>query len=161
MKTTYQSGSVYHDHTEAIPDQISGVDNYYNHNIYAGWQHWGQAMGNPLFTSPLYNHNVDLTFTSNRFKAHHMGISGTPTPSLHYRLLYTHQRSLGTYAVPYTKARTNHSFMAEVKYAPQRLGKLNTQGWSLKAAYAFDHGTLMGNNMGFQLTLAKTGLLLH
>lgn len=161
VKTTYQSGSVYHDHTEAIPDQISGVDNYYNHNIYAGWQHWGQAMGNPLFTSPLYNHNADLTFTSNRFKAHHLGLSGTPTTSLHYRLLYTHQRSLGTYAVPYTKARTNHSFLAEVTYAPQHIGKLNTQGWSIKAAYAFDNGTLMGKNRGGQLTITKTGLLLH
>lgn len=161
MKTTYQSGPVYHDHTEAIPDQISGVDNYYNHNIYAGWQHWGQAIGNPLFTSPLYNNNSDLTFTSNRFKAHHVGISGSPLSTLHYRLLYTHQRSLGTYANPYDAARTNHSLLAEVDYAPFHIGSINTKGWSLKAAFAFDHGNLMGNNTALQFTISKKGLLTH
>lgn len=52
LRTTDQSGAIYHDHTEAIPDQISARDNYYNHGLYTGWQHWGQAIGNPLFTSP-------------------------------------------------------------------------------------------------------------
>ena len=161
IKTTYQSGPVYHDHTEAIPDQISGVDNYYNHNIYVGWQHWGQAMGNPLFVSPLYNHNNDLTFTSNRFKAHHIGFCGSPLSTLSYRFLYTHQRSLGTYASPFDKARTNNSLMAEVNYTPNRIGKLKLPGWSITAALGLDHGNLIGNNTGFQLTITKTGILSH
>lgn len=159
MKTTYQSGPVYHDHTDAIPDQVSGVDNYYNHNLYAGWQHWGQALGNPLYVSPLYNHNGDLTFTSNRFKAHHFGISGNPCDGLHYRLLYTHERSLGTYSSPYDEARTTNSFLVEASYAPARLGKLNTKGWAVKAAFGIDRGDLLGDNTGFQFTISKTGFL--
>lgn len=129
--------------------------------MYAGWQHWGQALGNPLFVSPLYNHTADLTFTSNRFRAHHIGFSGNPTETLHYRLLYTHQRSLGTYSLPFDHARTLNSFMAEVGYAPQRIGKLHTKGWQVKAAFALDRGSLLQNNTGFQFSLSKTGLLTH
>lgn len=159
VKTTYQSGPVYHDHTEGIPDQISGVDNYYNHNLYPGWQHWGQAMGNPLFISPLYNGNGSLTFTGNRFKAHHVGLEGSPTRAVRYRVLYTHERSLGTYANPYDEARTTHSFLAELSLSPERLGRLRTAGWNLTASFALDHGDLLGNNTGFQIGITKTGLL--
>lgn len=67
VKTTYQSGPIYHDHTPEIKDQISGQDNYYNHNMYAGWQHWGQALGNPyLFRLstiiPLTSHSPLTVF---------------------------------------------------------------------------------------------------
>lgn len=159
VKTTYQSGPVYHDHTDAIADQISGVDNYYNHNIYAGWQHWGQAMGNVFFTSPLYNHNADLTFTSNRFKAHHLGLRGCPLPTLQYKLLYSHLRSLGTYGIPFDHTRTNNSMLLEIAYSPQHIGKLKTQGWNFKAAFAMDRGDLLNDNTGFQFTISKIGLL--
>lgn len=159
IRTTDQSGPVYHDHTEAIPDQISGIDNYYNHNLYAGWQHWGQAIGNPLFTSPLYNANGSLTFTNNRFKANHVGLSGNPSPIVQYRVLYTHQRSLGTYAEPFDAPVTSHSFMAEASFAPNHLGHVNTKGWKVTGAFALDHGSLIGNNTGFQLTISKSGVL--
>jgi len=161
MKTTYQSGPVYHDHTEAIPDQVSGVDNYYNHNLYTGWQHWGQAMGNPLYVSPLYNHNGDFTFTGNRFRAHHSGLCGDPSDIFHYRLLYTHERCLGTYANPFEKARTTDSFLAEARLSPQKVGRRDLTGWHLGLALGFDHGDLLGNNFGLQLTVSRTGFLTH
>lgn len=159
LKTTYQSGPLYHDHTEAIPDQISAGDNYYNHNLYCGWQHWGQAIGNPLFSSPLYNHTADLTFTSNRFKSHHLAIAGQPLPFLSYRMFYSHQRSLGTYNTPFYRAHTSHDLLLDVTWSPERLGKLRTSGLHVGAAFAFDRGSLIGNNTGFQLTISKTGLL--
>lgn len=159
VKTTYQSGAVYHDHTAEIPDQISGRDNYYNHNLYTGWQHWGQSLGNALYVSPLYNQNGFFTFTGNRFKAHHIGINGDPTNTLHYRLLYTHERNLGTYAVPFEKARTTDSFLAEARISPNRLGKVNLEGWHLGLALGFDRGDLIGNNLGFQFIISRTGLL--
>lgn len=161
LNSTYQSGPIYHDHTPEIPDQISGCDNYYNHGIYAGWQHWGQAIGNPLFVSPLYNDNGDLAFTSNRIRAHHIGINGDPLPSVHYRLLYSYQRSVGTYAVPFTPARTSHSFLAEAHYSPKRIGLHQLSGWSFGAALGFDHGTLLDDSFGIRLTIAKSGLLTH
>lgn len=160
MNTTDQSGPVYHDKTEAIPDQISGVDNYYNHNLYLGWEHWGQAMGNPLFYSPMYQRNGTLSFAYNRFKANHIGISGDPTDWLHYRLLYSHERNLGSYGSPVESALTQNSMLIEASFSPARIGKLCTKGWNLTAAFAIDRGDVIGDNTGFQLTLRKTGLLI-
>ena len=65
----YQSGPIYHDHTSTIPDHIGGKDNFYNHGMYTGWQHWGQVMGNPLYRSPLYNSDGTICVKDNRFMA--------------------------------------------------------------------------------------------
>lgn len=157
--TDYQSGPVYHDHTDAIPDQVSGKDNYYNHNLYQGWQHWGQAIGNPLYISPLYNHNGELTFTGNRFTAHHIGICGDPLPGLHYRLLYSYMANKGRYEAPYADVRYGNSFLCEINYRLQKSGRIRADGWSVGAAFALDRGTLPANNTGFQITLCKTGIL--
>lgn len=159
VHTTYQSGPVYHDRTDVIPDQISGKDNYYNHNLYQGWQHWGQAIGNPLYTSPLYNHNGELAFTGNRFKAHHFGISGDPVRGLHYRLLYSYVANWGRYDAPYADVRYGNSFLCEVSYKPDKIGKVRADGWSACVAFALDRGAQPGDNTGFQITLRKTGLL--
>lgn len=159
VNTTYQSGPVYHDHTESIPDQISGADNYYNHNLYQGWQHWGQAIGNPLFTSPLYNRDGSLAFAGNRFRAHHIGVSGDPVPGLHYRLLYSYMSNWGRYAMPYADVKYDNSFLCEIGYRFSRLGRLRADGWSVAAAFALDRGAQIGDNTGFQLTLRKTGVL--
>ena len=156
INTEYQSGPVYHDHTPQIPDQISGIDNYYNHALYGGWQHRGQAIGNPLTRSFLYAgapHRI--YFTGNRFKAHHIGISGRPTPTIAYRLLYTHTRGLGTYALPYAEALRQHSILAEINFAPHTLCGIDTRGWSGTAAIGIDSGKLTGNNSGLQITLRR------
>lgn len=161
INTTYQAGPIYHDHTEAIPDQISAVDDYYNHILYQGWQHWGQAIGNPLFTSPLYDNNGQLRFTGNRFKAHHFGISGDPVEGLHYRILYSYTSNWGTYNIPYPDVRYNNSLLCELNYQLDYLKGLNAKGWSVGAAFALDRGKQIGDNTGFQFTIRKTGLLTH
>ena len=157
--TLDQSGPIYHDRTDAIPDQVSGRDDYYNHILYPGWEHWGQAIGNPLFITPLYRADGTLSFDDNRFTAHHVGVSGQPTGEWAYRVLYTYERSHGSYAKPLASKRSTHSALAEVTFTPQRIGHLDTRGWSLKAALGLDHGQLLGNHTGFQLTLSKRGWL--
>ena len=52
ISTKDQTSPVYWDHTPEIPEQISGADNYYNHYIYSGWQHWGMGIGNLLSCLP-------------------------------------------------------------------------------------------------------------
>ncbi len=59
-------------------EQISAKDNYYNHYLYQGWQHWGMGIGNPLLPGPIYNKNGQITFISNRVLAHHIGFCGSP-----------------------------------------------------------------------------------
>lgn len=148
--TKYQSGPVYHDHTQNINTHISGRDNYYNHFIFTGWQHWGMVMGNPLYLSPLYNEDAKIEVKNNRFVAWHMGLSGQPTERLSYRLLATTQKGYGTYSQLYPEPRNNVSLMAEAAYELPH-------GWSVKGAVGYDNGELYGDQTGFQLTIAKRG----
>ena len=147
--TKYQSGPIYTDRTPQIPDHIGGVDNYYNNSIEPGWQHWGQTLGNPLFLSPIYNTDGQLMFECNRFVAWHLGIAGQPTDDLHYRLRASWQEGLGNYDQPYFNPKRNISLAVEANY---RLDKLY-QGFSVGAAFGFDHGALRGNNTGGAITL--------
>jgi len=150
--TKYQSGPVYHDHTANISDHIGGIDGYYEHGIYTGWQHWGQVIGNPLYRSPLYNDDSMIDVKNSRFMAFHLGVNGRPTDHLGYRVLATWQEGLGTYSKPYTHKRHNVSFLTEATWNIRR-------GWSVRGAYGMDFGSILGHNAGFQLTIIKSGKL--
>ncbi|MGM9688479.1 MAG: capsule assembly Wzi family protein [Alloprevotella sp.] len=152
LYTKYQSGSLYHDHTANIPDHLCGVDNYYNHSIFTGWQHWGQVMGNPLYTSPLYNTDGTIQVKNNRFVAWHGGVSGSLSRALDYRLLATYQKGWGSYGNMFPHPRRNASLMAEATYS------IPKSGWQVAAAAAFDKGSLLGDNVGLQLTVVKKGV---
>ncbi len=154
LYTKYQSGAIYHDRTQNIPDHLAGKDDYYNHGLYTGWQHWGQVMGNPLYRSPIYNEDGSICVKNNRFVAWHLGIDGSPMPHLDYRLLASCQRGWGTYKDPFTHPHRNISWMLEATYhLPKR--------WSVTGAYGMDIGSgeMLGDNQGFQLTLRKEGII--
>lgn len=151
LYTKYQGGPVYHDQTDHVHYQISGRDNYYNHHLYTGWQHWGQVMGNPLYRSPLYNDDGRIEIEHNRFVAWHLGLSGSPLQQLRYRLLATWQKSVGTYYYVPESPMENLSLMAEATYGL-------CHGWGLRGAVAADFGKLRGDNFGVQLSVVKTGL---
>lgn len=150
--TKYQSGPVYHDHTAALPDHVAGLDNFYNHYVYPGWQHWGQVIGNPLYRSPIYNTDGTIEVKDSRFMAFHLGIDGEPSARFAYRALASWQEGLGTYHHPYTKKHHNVSLMLEGTC------KLR-HNWTVKGAYGMDFGHILGSNAGFQLTVSKHGLL--
>ena len=152
--TKYQSGPYNHDRTSNIPDHMAGLDDYYNHGNYTGWQHWGQVIGNPLYRSPIYNDNGVIRVLNNRFVAFHLGFDGNLSSRLSYRVLATWQKGWGTYAEPFTKAHQNASFMVEGAY------RFNPQ-WNVTAAYGMDFGSnqMLGHNAGLQITVSHTGLL--
>ena len=152
LYTKYQSGSVYHDRTVSFSDHIGGIDEFYNHYILMGWEHWGQVMGNPLYLSPLYNDDGRIEVKNNRFKAWHLGISGQPLPKLHYRILVSWQDGLGRYKSPYTHQKYNTSLLAEVSW-------LFANDWKATTALGGDFGSIRGDNCGVQLTISKSGIL--
>ena len=156
--TKYQSGPVYHDHNATFQDHISGRDDFYNHYISTGWQHWGQVMGNPLYLSPIYNEDATIEVKNNRFIAFHLGVDGSILENLDYRLLASWQDGVGTYNHPYTSRRYNTSFLVEADY---HFTSPKLRGWSIRGAYAMDFGKIRGDNAGFQLTITKTGILTH
>ena len=149
LDSRYQSGPIYHDHNPGVSDHIGGDDNYYNHYLYQGWSHWGQVMGNPFYRSPLYNQDHTLTIENNRFYAWHCGLSGE-VPQLSYRMLLSWQQGYGTYQYPLTHPQCNLSAMAEATYRPEGSGFWNN--CAVRVAFALDHGELLGNNLGAQLT---------
>ena len=151
LYSKYQSGPVYHDRTPAYSDHIGGDDNYYNNYVYTGWQHWGQVMGNPLYRSPLYNEDGTIRVANNRMVAWHLGLSGDPLPTLHYRLLTTYQTGLGTYDDPFTSPQYNFSLLAELFWQLRH-------GWILRGALGMDQGKLLGDNYGAQLSIVKSGI---
>lgn len=153
LYTKYQAGPVYHDKTPAVPIQISARDNYYNHHLFTGWQHWGQVMGNPLYLSPLYNQDGQVEVEHNRFVAWHLGLNGTPFRGWHYRLLASWQKSYGSYYYIPVEPLCNLSLLADITY------RLPRGGWSIRGSVGLDSGKLRGYNFGFQLGVLKTGWL--
>jgi hypothetical protein len=108
-------------------------------------------MGNPLYRSPLYNDDGTIRIANNRMVAWHLGMSGQPLPSLHYRVLATYQTGLGTYDDPFTSPKYNFSLLAELSWLMQK-------GWSLRGAFGMDQGKLLGDNYGAQLSIVKSGI---
>lgn len=157
LYSKYQSGPIYHDHSMNVSDHIGGNDDYYNNYIYTGWQHWGQVMGNPLYLSPIYNTDGNITVKNNRLYAFHLGVSGDPLQNLHYRLLVTYQKGFGTYKKPYSNPRENLSVMAEATYSFPEESLLG--GWAVCGAFGMDRGKLLGDNLGGQITITKHGIL--
>lgn len=153
MRTTDQSGAVFKGNkTTNMTSAIGGVDDYYCHGMYGAYQQAGYVMGNPLLISPIYNPNNNIYCYDNRVKANHFGISGNPSKEFSYRLLYTHEKSWGTYKSPRTNPVQSDYMLAELKYLPSKI-----QGLSITASYAQDWGKLTGNNKGAMLTVSYSG----
>ncbi len=154
LGTRDQSGAVYHDGTRSLPDAMAGRDNYYNHLQYTGWQYYGQAIGHPFITSPLYNDIFGrphiLRFYNNRVKAWHVGLSGDPTKEWHWRVLASFTRNWGTYDWPLNDRLLQQHYLAEATYRPRW-----AKGWQGVLGIGLDHGDLLGNSFGIQLSIRK------
>lgn len=154
MSLKDQSGSVNWTVTPEVPGHAAGADDYYNHNLYVGWEHWGMGIGTPMCLSPIYNRPHNLAFHSNRIRTHHVGLSGDPLPSVSWRLLLTYTRSWGGYNHIFPKVMDVFNGLAEVSYKPQG-GKL--KGWAGTVGIGWDGGNLIGRNVGVELKISRSG----
>ncbi len=152
INTCHQSGPIYHDATETLPISIAGIDNYYNHHIYGAWQHAGMSMGNPLIISPTYNKDGRIIAYNNRVKANHIGISGQPYRDISYRILFTHERSIGSYEFPATSPLFGNFVMVEATYKPHKIS-----GLAITGSYGQNSGKLLGESKGCLLTISYSG----
>jgi len=148
-QTTNQSGPL-HGLDESIVKKTGGADDYYNHDVYPGWVHWGMTMANPFIASPIYNSDGNMTFKYNRVKAVHIGWSGDIFDDLSYRAKISYNQTWGTPFKPTTDILENFSTFAEVNYYPNKLN-----GWNFTLSGAFDTGSIYGDNLGLQFKIRK------
>lgn len=146
LYSKFQSGSVYNDTTPEVPEQVSGVDMYYNHELYPGWMHWGMGIGNPFSISPIYNADHILRFTATRNISWHLGITGSPSRYVDWKVLLSNTRSWGDYWYPFPEVRKMWNFLAGAKWRPSKV-----KGLECNLEVAFDRGDLVGNNFGVLL----------
>ena len=151
LRTTHQSGPIYHDGTSTLPVSIYGIDNYYNHHIYGAWQHAGMSMGSPLIVSPLYNKNGRIQVSDNRITASHLGISGQPHQDVTYKILFTHEKALGVYTSPRQDPVYGNFLFVEATYRPH-----NIPGLSFSLSYGQNSGKLLGESKGAMLSVGYT-----
>ena len=60
----------------------------------------------------------------------------------------------GTHYNPFLDIKRSNSAVAEIKYQHPKL-----TGWEFGGAIAGDTGSLYGDNLGFSLSIRKTGLI--
>lgn len=155
LGTMDQSGPIYHDKSDNLNVQISGLDNYYNNHIYGAWQHAGFVMGNPLLLSPLYSKTGSLSVLHNRIRAHHIGLSGNPADGVSWRVLVTTEKSYGTYNQPLRHPMRGTYCLAEASYRPHF-----AKGLCATVAYARNGGELLGKSNGAMISLVYTGKIM-
>lgn len=135
-----------------VIEEIDGRDDMYNHGRYNSYSHYGYAIGSPVLISPAYNQDNSSRFRSNRVQMFHLGIDGSITDDIDYRVLATTTRHWGYYGAPLKEIERVTSLMLECSY---RLGDADDWKFSLSGSMDIDSGYLIGNNKGVMLTITK------
>ena len=154
LYTLNQSGPfhyIWFDHHK-YPGYGGGADNYYNNGEYtSGFSYFNRSLGTPFILSPEYNKNGELGFRHNRVQAWYIGAEGDINRYLSWRLRLSTMESFGTAYVPTLKKLTATSFKTDFFYCHK--------AWTFTTSIAADNGSLLGNQWGFSLSIAKQGIL--
>ena len=76
----------------SITTEATGGDNYYNNDSFGPYSYYGLAIGSPMVMSPIYNENGFPMFIYNRMQGVHLALSGSPTPTISYKLMGSWQK---------------------------------------------------------------------
>ncbi len=144
----------------AVWNEITGTwrkqepDNYFNHGIYkSGFTYHRRIIGSPLFF-PVKIDKKGIpegrnALISNRFFAHHIGVKGNLSGSLHWKGLLTYIHHMGTYRIPFDSARKQFSGLLDLQYQnmqfPLKIG----------FAMALDYGSFNSLTLGAEFRVAK------
>ena len=150
---TNQSGPIHFDPTDLpgcnLPGHTDGGDDYYNNYTYNAYANYGMSLGTPFLRSPLYNTDGYLEYIDNLVRGFHVGVTGTITSRLNYRLLGGYRKGWGTSRIPRTESVDDTSWMIEGTYRPAIKG----ENLTVTARVAMDRGTMYGNTFGAMLTV--------
>lgn len=148
-------------------DDVGGCDDYYNNSFYrSGWTYLQKTIGNPLLlpvTAPgIEQPAFDAGITNNRIVAHHFGIEGSISSTLHYKLLGTWSRNYGVYKnirlyqnegpTDFASTPEQWSVLAAFNYQPAAY-----QSLAFTASFAGDFGELYQDRVGLMLGIKLMG----
>lgn len=152
LNTRGQCGSLYRYPAGQILEGVDGHDDFYNHEFYRSYSHYGYANGSPVLSSPIYNKDGNLSFRSNRILMYHFGMNGSISKHLDYRMLVTYSSHLGTYDYPFSQKEELTSVMLECFY---RFG--GRYSWRIGISAAADYGSskMPTDNRGVMLTVSR------
>ena len=157
MTTRNQSGPfhfIWFDH-EKHPGVGGGGDDYYNNGEYrTGFSYANRAIGSPLILSPAYNANGVVSFRHTRIQDWHFAAEGALSNQVSYRVMFTKMNSWGTPNRPLIAKQGGTSSLIEIDYQHPRLA-----GWQFCGSVGLDTGTLLGDHVGFSLSVSKRGIL--
>jgi hypothetical protein len=127
------------------------VDNYFNHGIYkSGFTYRQMGLNSPLFFPVTISNGISMGFRSTRFVSHHLGLKGNISRFLYWKGLLTFVQHLGNYTQPYDPDENQFSGLLDLKY------KNPDFPVDLSLSVAADLNNIVGNNLGFQLTISKS-----
>ena len=155
---TNQSGPIHYKPDDfpgtTVTGHVSGTDDYYNHSFYNSYAYYGMSIGTPAIMSPAYNLDGYNKFAANVMRGFHVGIEGTVSPSVDYRVKCGYRKAYGDAQILLPRPIHLTSFMAEVDWAPRSLPSL-----SVNAAVSYDSGTMPCRAFGSMVTVKYRGLL--
>lgn len=152
-----QSGPLHYDPEDLgsdLPEHTDGSDDYYNNYQYNGYAHHGMGIGSPLLPSTLYNIDGYMRYVDTRLRGFHVGLSGTLSDRLDYRLLAGYRKGFGTAYFPRKSPVHDTSVLLEATWRVPRVS-----GLTVHAQVAADWGTIYGNQCGALLGIAYRGIL--
>lgn len=155
---TNQSGPIHYEAGDyadtTLNGESSGSDDYYNNRAHGSYAYYGQSIGTPALMAPLYNTSGYPAYLANVMRGFHIGLEGSLTPSLDYRLKGGYRKAWGNgiFILPGPISLT--AVMAEATWHPARL-----KGLTVNARVEIDHGTMPCNAFGAMLTVKYNGLL--
>ena len=175
--TRFQSGPL---HTEIFDEngnnltppgsKTTGMDNYFNNGEYcSGWTYFGRPMTAPLFfprgtrAGTWTGAGMVLGVENNRYRAHHLGLSGKLFRRHPYKLMLTYSQNYGLYHAPYLGESAAQKPWGTVRETPLRQVSAAFTGLfenlaglpGLSAQYGLyaDRGSLLPDNFGLLLGL--------
>ncbi len=158
LDLTNQSGPIHYAPSDfdgtTLTGQATGADDYYNNTSYGPYANYGFTIGTPAVMGILYNTGGYGQFLANRMRGIHLGIEGSITNSLDYRLKAGYRKAWGNGKLTLPQLRHLTSVMAEITWRMEKI-----KGLSLNGQAEIDRGNLPANAAGVMLTLRYEGRL--
>lgn len=129
-------------------------EDYFNNIAYkSGYTYKQMVLGAPLFLNLLEKSddygNTWYAMESNRFMAHHVGMSGHFLNKIRWKGLCTYMEHLGTFHDAFEFKHKQISALLNLQYTNQHFPLI------LGLEFAFDYGNIIETNFGVQVSLSK------